>query len=165
MILRKEVFQSSLFCSVFLTASFQFFNLLATSCAAFLMKTILHLQLITQIYSLSYWAWFVHWLTSNNCSLWDSSSRCNSNNAYSWIPCGTQSSIIFWVILAYTCVKPLVRLYVCQRVGPFWVHFGSILGPFREHTEYCLNIDASFRVQGLGFESEFRPESVFRREY
>ena len=29
------------------------------------------------------------------------------------------------VILACTCVKRLVRLYVCQRVGPFWVHFGD----------------------------------------
>ena len=63
------------------------------------------------------------------------------------------------VILAYTCVKPLVRLYVCLRVGPFWVHSGSILGPFWVHSgsilgpfwvhfDYCLNIDASlgFRV-------------------
>ena len=39
----------------------------------------------------------------------------------------------WWVILACTCVKPLVRLYVCQRVGPFLVHFGSILGPFGVH--------------------------------
>ena len=38
-----------------------------------------------------------------------------------------------WVILAYMCVKLLVRLYVCHRVGPFWVHFGSILGPFWVH--------------------------------
>ena len=34
------------------------------------------------------------------------------------------------VNLAYTCVKPLVRLYVCQRVAFFMTHFGSILGPF-----------------------------------
>ena len=43
------------------------------------------------------------------------------------------------VILAHTCVKPLVRLYVCQCVGPFWVHSGfwihsgSILDPFWIH--------------------------------
>ena len=37
------------------------------------------------------------------------------------------------VILAYMCVKLLVRSYVCHRVGPFWVHFGSILGPFWVH--------------------------------
>ena len=58
------------------------------------------------------------------------------------------------VILAYMCVKLLVRLYVCHRVGPFWVHFGSILGPFCVHFvsilgpfwvhfAYCLNVDAS----------------------
>ena len=69
------------------------------------------------------------------------------------------------VILAYMCVKLLVRLYVCHRVGPFWVHFGSILGPFwvhfgsiwgpfgvhlgsiwgpfGVHFAYCLNVDAS----------------------
>ena len=60
------------------------------------------------------------------------------------------------------CVKLLVRLYVCHRVGPFWVHFGSILGPFwvhfgsifgsilgsirgplGVHFAYCLNVDAS----------------------
>ena len=32
----------------------------------------------------------------------------------------------FRVNLAYTCVKPLVRLYVCQRVAFFMTHFGSI---------------------------------------
>ena len=37
------------------------------------------------------------------------------------------------VILAFVCVKLLVRLYVCHRVGPFWVQFGSILGPFWVH--------------------------------
>ena len=31
--------------------------------------------------------------------------------------------------LHYMCVKLLVRFFVCHRVGPFWVHFGSILGP------------------------------------
>ena len=30
-------------------------------------------------------------------------------------------------ILACTCVKPLVHSHVCQSVGPFWVHFGSIM--------------------------------------
>ena len=34
------------------------------------------------------------------------------------------------MILAYMCVKLQMRLYVCHRVGPFWVQFGSILGPF-----------------------------------
>ena len=38
-----------------------------------------------------------------------------------------KKKIIFWVILACTCVKPLVRLFVCQRVGPFLVRFGSVL--------------------------------------
>ena len=37
------------------------------------------------------------------------------------------------VILAYMCVKLQMRLYVCHRVGPFRVHFGSILGPFWVH--------------------------------
>ena len=31
------------------------------------------------------------------------------------------------------CVKLQMRLYVCHRLGPFWVHFGSILGPFWVH--------------------------------
>ena len=43
------------------------------------------------------------------------------------------NSIVMWVILAYMCVKLQMRLYVCHRVGPFWVHFGSILGPFWVH--------------------------------
>ena len=47
------------------------------------------------------------------------------------------------VILAYMCVKLLVRLHVCHRVGPFWVHFG-----------------VHFGVQ----ESVFRQESVFTQE-
>ena len=37
------------------------------------------------------------------------------------------------VILAYMCVKLQMRLYVCQAPCPFWVHFGSILGPFWVH--------------------------------
>ena len=44
------------------------------------------------------------------------------------------------VNLAYTCVKPLVRLYVCQRVAFFMTHcgpkkiiFGFILDPFGIH--------------------------------
>ena len=87
--------------------------------------------------------------------------------------------------LAYTCVKPLVRLYVCQRVaffmthfGSIWVHFGfwiqkrSFWGSFWVHlgsiwgsTDSCLNTDASLGVQGLGFESVFRHESGTRQEY
>ena len=39
----------------------------------------------------------------------------------------------FGVILAYMCVKLQMRLYVCHRVGPFWVHFGSTWGPFWVH--------------------------------
>ena len=35
---------------------------------------------------------------------------------------------VLGVNLANTCVKPLVRLYVCQRVAFFMTHFGSILG-------------------------------------
>ena len=42
------------------------------------------------------------------------------------------------VILAYMCVKLLVRLYVCHCVGPFWVHFRSILGPFWVHVGSML---------------------------
>ena len=56
--------------------------------------------------------------------------------------CNNWSYTKFGVILAYTCVKPLVRLYVCQRVGLFWVHFGvhfgSILYPFWVHFVYIL---------------------------
>ena len=49
--------------------------------------------------------------------------------------------------LAYTCVKLLVRLYVCQRVffvthfGSIWVHSESILGPensFWVHVGFIL---------------------------
>ena len=59
------------------------------------------------------------------------------------------------VNLAYTCVKPLVRLYVCQRVAFFMTHFGSILGPFWVHlgnTDSCLNTDASLGFRFLGFQ-------------
>ena len=63
--------------------------------------------------------------------------------------------LLLWVILAYMYVKLQMRSCVCHRVGPFWVHFGSILGPFwvhfgsiSEHVDYCLNIDASL---WLGF--------------
>ena len=34
--------------------------------------------------------------------------------------------------LLYVCQAP-GALIVCHRVGPFWVHFGSILGPFWVH--------------------------------
>ena len=42
------------------------------------------------------------------------------------------------VNLAYTCVRHLVRLYVCQRVVFFMTHFGSILGPFWVHIRSIL---------------------------
>ena len=68
--------------------------------------------------------------------------------------------IILRVILAYMCVKLQMRLYVCHRVGPFWVHFGSILGPFWVHFGSILgsilgpfwvhfgSISGPFRVHG-----------------
>ena len=64
-----------------IAASSQFFNFSATSCIAVLMKMVL-LQSATQM-NLSCWAWSAYWLASNNCHLWGSSSRCDSNNAYS----------------------------------------------------------------------------------
>ena len=60
------------------------------------------------------------------------------------------------VILAYMCVKLQMRLYVCHRVGPFWVHFGSILGPFWVHFGSILG---PYWVQFV-----FRQESMFRQE-
>ena len=70
------------------------------------------------------------------------------------------------VILAYMCVKLQMRLYVCHRVGPFgvhfgsmlgpcWVHFGSILGPFRVHLD---------KNQYLHKKSVFRQELLFKQE-
>ena len=49
-------------------------------------------------------------------------------------PCHQQDCVVsFWVILAYMCVKLQMRLYVCHRVGPLWVHCGSIVGPLWVH--------------------------------
>ena len=42
------------------------------------------------------------------------------------------------VIVAYMCVRLLVRLHVCHSEGPFWVHFGSILGPSWVHLASIL---------------------------
>ena len=49
---------------------------------------------------------------------------------YHWPKKSTTNCNKFWVILAEMCVRLLVRLCVCHRVGPFWVHFWSIFGPF-----------------------------------
>ena len=50
------------------------------------------------------------------------------------IPFSAASAVTRPAFLACTCFKPLARLYVCQRVGPFCcVHVVSILGPFRVH--------------------------------
>ena len=95
------------------------------------------------------------------------------------------------VILAKMCVKLQMRSYVCHRVGPFlvhfgsifhsgsisgpfWVHFGSISGPFRVHfgsisgpnRVHFGSILGPFGVQELVFgqESVFTQESVFRQE-
>ena len=43
----------SYFIFFFIETSFQLFNFLATSCVAFLVKTALHLQFTTQVYSLT----------------------------------------------------------------------------------------------------------------
>ena len=61
----------------------------------------------------------------------------------------------FGVILAYMCVKLLVRSYVCHRVGPFWVFWG----PFGVHFAYCLNVDESAFTR-----INDKTESMFRQE-
>ena len=74
----RKLFQSSFFfffvISFLISASFQFFNCLASSCISFLMKMVFHLQFSTQNI-LSRWAWSVHWISSKNCSLWDSAKK------------------------------------------------------------------------------------------
>ena len=91
------------------------------------------------------------------------------------------------MILAYTCVKPLVRLHVGQRVGPFWgpfgvhfwvhlgvhigvhfwVHFGNMLGTCWEHfgnmlgTFWMLMHLLSISV----WKSVLRQESSSEQEY
>ena len=84
------------------------------------------------------------------------------------------------VILAYMCVRLLVRLYVCHRVGPFWVHFGSTLGPLWVHFwsvvgPFCVQFVSIWGPLGSNWglfrqelvftqESTTRQESVFRQE-
>ena len=52
---------------------------------------------------------------------------------------GVYGAATFWVNLAYTCVKPLERLYVCQGFGSIWgrlgVDLGSIRSGFRVETD------------------------------
>ena len=66
--------------------------------------------------------------------------------------------MLSWVILANMCVKLLVRFFVCHILGPFWVHFGSILGPFGVQ-------ESVFRQESVFTqESMTRQESMFRQE-
>ena len=44
------------------------------------------------------------------------------------------------VNLAHTCVKPLARSYVCQRVGPFSGPFRVHFGPFSVHFRFFGNM-------------------------
>ena len=53
------------------------------------------------------------------------------------------------VNLACACVKAEPRLCVCQRVGPFFVPFGSILGSFFVH---FLSILGPFLIFGSMFD-------------
>ena len=59
------------------------------------------------------------------------------------------------------CVKLLVRLYVCHRLGPFWVHVGSILCPFCVHfvSIWGLNVDVHHAV-GRGKTPTNSPQPV-----
>ena len=70
------------------------------------------------------------------------------------------------VILAYMCVKPQMRLYVCQRVGPFWVHFGSILLPLCEWSMHAWKFEGfnqhSNKNRYLDNQSVFTQESIFK---
>ena len=65
-------------------------------------------------------------VNSDHPTVWCWSLRqtlCNPSKTIDWFRIGLR------VILVYICVKPQMRLYVCHRVGPFWVYFGSTLGP------------------------------------
>ena len=93
------------------------------------------------------------------------------------------SPIHVWVILAYMCVKLQMRLYVCQApcsiwgpfwvhfgsilgsiLGPFWVHLGSIWGPLWVHFGSTLGPFWVWSWSISGFQSVFRQESTFRQE-
>ena len=67
------------------------------------------------------------------------------------------------VILAYMCVKLLVRLCVCHRVGPFWVHSGSILGPFWVHSSADVQMDTPLEAH-LDFLWRQLPEGLCGRK-
>ena len=84
-------------------------------------------------------------LENENCEGSISSSRRIRNSKK---PSRTREKL--GVILAHMCVKLQMRSNVCHRLGPFWVHFGSILGPFWVHFGSILghfgSISGPFRV-------------------
>ena len=89
---------------------------------------------------LSRWAWSAHWLAFNNCRLWDSSSRRDSNNAYSEFlrnfesPGRTWSDIIFSELNFQQ--EQLVELFVQGVLGDL-VRQNRILCESENDSKYC----------------------------
>ena len=99
---------------------------------------------------------------------------------YHWPKKSTTNCNKFWVILAEMCVRLLVRSCVCHRVGPFWVHFWSIMCPFWVRVvsvlcpfgvhlgsiwgPFCLLSECFIHFENSSFQSVFKQESVFRQE-
>ena len=99
----------------------------------------------------------VHWRTKRHCSPRPRNAKWDIHTS-KWIQ-AIQSCPYIWLgdPPFYVCqvLGALIRVSTCGSIlGPFGVHFGSILGPFW----WCI-----FRV--LGFQLVFRQESVFRQEY
>ena len=120
MLLRKFFLFSSSYCVFLLVAaSLQFFNFLATSCIAFSMKTVFHLQFATQVYSLtlSLIDWHLIIVVSEIQAhvLTQLMRILIFSVPYSGSPCYTQSSIIFAELNVHQ--KWLVELSVQGVLG------------------------------------------------
>ena len=85
LMLRRKFFQSSLFFSIFFlkAASFSILQFLGNFSHSFLDKKWSFISYSLHKRILSRRAWSAYGLASHNCHLWGSSSRCDSNNAYS----------------------------------------------------------------------------------
>ena len=138
----------SYFVFVCIAASSQFFNFLATSCVAFLVKTALHLQFTTQVYSLTLGLICpIDWLSTNVVFEIQAHAVTRIMRILNFFapkfgsPCCTQSRKNFSE-LNFHQENP-VELFVQSVLGDL-VHQNRILCESEENDSQYCSVDFSF---------------------
>ena len=114
-----KFFQSLLFFSFFLLDSsfFSILQILGNFLRSFLDEDGSSSSVRYTNVFFSRWTWSVQWISANNCSLWDSSSRCDPNNA-NWEFVRSN----FWISMSYSVEYNFLWTEFSPRIACWALH-------------------------------------------